>query len=77
MLIQVLGTGCPKCNKLAAHVEEIAQKEGLDYTFEKITDINRMIEFGIMTPPALIVDGVVKCSGRIPNAEQITEYLKQ
>lgn len=76
MLIQILGPGCPNCNKLAALVEETATKEGVDFTLEKVTDINRIITMGVITPPALVVDGQVKCSGRIPTAEQIAAFLK-
>lgn len=76
MLIQILGTGCPKCQKLAELVEDVAKRSGVDYTLEKITDIGRILEFGIMAPPAVVVDGEVKCSGFVPTAEQITLMLK-
>lgn len=77
MLIQILGTGCPKCGKFAALVEEAAKKEGIDYTLEKVTDINRIMSFGVMVMPALVVDGKLKCSGSIPSIDQIATYLKQ
>ena len=76
MLIQILGTGCPKCQKLAALVEETAKNAGVDYTLEKVTDINKILEFGVMTPPAVVVDGTVKCSGLIPSAGQVALMLK-
>lgn len=77
MLIQVLGTGCAKCNKLATLVEGIAKKEGIDFTLEKVTDINKIMDSGVMVTPALLVDGKLKCSGSIPGAEQVAAYLKQ
>lgn len=77
MQIQILGPGCPNCNKLFALVEETATKAGVEFTLEKVTDINRIITMGVITPPALVVDGEVKCSGRIPTAEQIAAYFKK
>ena len=77
MLIQVLGTGCAKCTKLAQLAEEAAKKEGIDYTLEKVTDINQIMSFGVMVTPALVVDGKLKCSGSVPSADQVAAYLKQ
>ena len=76
MLIQVLGTGCAKCTKLADLAEEAAKKTGADYMLEKVNDINKMMTFGVMTTPALVVDGKVKCSGIVPSVEQIEKMLK-
>jgi len=75
-LLQVLGTGCPKCTKLAHDVEMVAKELGIEYNLEKITDINVIIGFGVMTTPALFVDGVMKVSGRCPNLQEIKEMLK-
>ena len=77
MLIQVLGTGCAKCTKLAQLAEEAAKKEGIDYTLEKVTDINQIMSFGVKVTPALVVDGKLKCSGSVPSADQVAAYLKQ
>jgi small redox-active disulfide protein 2 len=71
MLIQILGTGCAKCSKLAAVAEEAAQKANIAYTLEKVTDIDKILSFGIMMTPALVVNGKVKCIGRVPTVEQI------
>ncbi|PLX84665.1 MAG: thioredoxin family protein, partial [Desulfuromonas sp.] len=51
--IQILGTGCAKCNKLAEHAEQAAKALGLDYDMEKITDLNQIMGFGVMTTPGL------------------------
>lgn len=75
MLIQVLGTGCAKCTKLAQLAEEAAKKQGIDYTLEKVTDINQIMSFGVMVTPALVVDGKLKCSGSVPSVDQIAAYL--
>ena len=76
MLIQVLGTGCTKCTKLARLAEEAAKKADVDYTLEKVTDINQIMSFGVMVTPALVVDGKLKCSGNMPSVEQIITMLK-
>ncbi len=74
--IQILGTGCPKCKKLAEAADNAAKDLNLDYTLEKVTDINQIMTFGVMMTPALVVDGAVKVSGKIPSAEEIKQLLK-
>ena len=76
-LIQVLGTGCAKCSKLAALAEDAAKQSGVDYSLEKVTDINKIIGFGVMTTPALLVDGKLKCSGNVPSVEQLVKMLTE
>ena len=75
MKLQILGTGCPKCKKLAELTEAAAKELGLDYDLEKITDINAIMGFGVMMTPALAVDGRVKVSGKVPNVEEIKHWL--
>jgi len=76
MKIEVLGSGCPKCRKLAAHAEAAARELGFDYELEKVTDINEIMAFGVMVTPALAVDGQVKVAGRVPSAQEIKEMLR-
>ena len=73
--IQILGGGCPKCQKLAANAEEAAKDLGLDYELEKVTDINKITGFGVMITPALVVDGEVKSSGKVLSADEIKKHL--
>lgn len=73
--LQILGSGCAKCRMLAEHTEQAARSLGVEYTLEKITDINEIVSFGIMATPALVVDGEVKVSGRVPSAEAIKSLL--
>ena len=67
--IQILGTGCAKCQRLAAVAEDAAKDLGLAYELEKVTDLKRIMGFGVMSTPALVVDGVVKLAGRVPSLD--------
>jgi small redox-active disulfide protein 2 len=73
--VQVLGTGCPKCKKLAENAEAAAQALGVEYTIEKVTDINEIMKFGVMMTPALAIDGQVKVVGKVPSPEEIQRML--
>ena len=77
MKIQVLGTGCPKCRKLAENAEAAAGELGLDCELVKVTDINEITGFGVMMTPALAVDGEVKLSGRVPSVAELKGLLGQ
>ena len=61
--IQILGTGCPKCKKLAENAEAAAKELGIEYELEKVTQINDIMKMGVMMTPALAIDGEVKCAG--------------
>ncbi len=74
--IQILGTGCPKCKKLAENAEAAAKELGIEYQLEKVTDINEIMKFGIMMTPALAVDGEVKIAGKVASVEQLKEMLE-
>jgi small redox-active disulfide protein 2 len=73
--LQILGTGCPKCQKLAAQTETAAQEMGLAYELEKVTDIEQIMSFGVMMTPALAVDGQVKVMGKVPSVADIQKML--
>ena len=73
--IQVLGPGCQKCKVLAERVTQAVRELGIECDIEKVTDINRIIEYGIMSTPALAVDGTVKSHGHVPTVEKIKELL--
>jgi len=72
---QILGTGCPKCKKLTAVTEEAARSLGLEYEIEKVTDIKKIMAYGVAMTPALAVDGVVKVMGRVPSVEEVKAAL--
>ncbi len=73
--IQILGTGCPKCKKLAEAAEQAALALGIEFELEKVTDLNDIMNFGVMMTPAIAVDGVVKAAGKVPSAEELKEML--
>ena len=74
--IQVLGTGCPKCKKLEEHTRQAASEAGVPFELEKVTDIQKIIAFGVMSTPALVIDGQIKVTGRVPPPDEIKEMLK-
>lgn len=75
-LLQVLGPGCPNCEKLSQNVCEAARELELEFRFEKIKDMNVITGFGVMMTPALVVDGEVKSSGRVLSVEEIKKLLQ-
>jgi len=75
-LVQVLGTGCAKCEKLKKNAEEAAQQAGVEATIEKVTDINVITGFGVMMTPALAIDGEVKLVGRVASPDEIQKLLQ-
>ena len=75
MKIQILGTGCPKCKKLSETAEKAASESGVEYELEKVTDINKIMSFGVMMTPALAINGEVKTVGKIPSVEEIKELI--
>ncbi len=73
--LQILGTGCPKCEKLTELTEQVAKELGIKYEIEKVKDINNIMSFGIMITPALVVDGEVKIAGTIPTRENLKKII--
>ncbi len=73
--IQILGTGCPKCRKLTETAETAAKALGLRYEIEKVTELDRIMGFGVMFTPALVVDGQVKVAGKVPSVEDVKKLL--
>jgi len=75
MLIQILGTGCPKCQTLEENARQAATELNLDFHIEKVKELQQIMAFGVMITPALVVDGVVKVAGKIPGVEDIKKML--
>ena len=77
MKIEILGTGCPKCKKLNELVEEAINELGVSVEIIKVTDINKIIDYGVMVTPALVIDGDVKVAGKIPEKEGIKRWIEE
>ncbi|HOP87017.1 MAG TPA: thioredoxin family protein [Syntrophorhabdaceae bacterium] len=77
MKIQILGTGCPKCIKLAENAQVAAKEAGVEFEIEKITDINKIMDLGVMLTPGLAIDGEVKSVGKVLSVEEIKKILKK
>lgn len=75
MKIQILGTGCAKCKKLAEAADIAAKELQLDYELVKVTDITEIMSFGVMMTPAMAVDGEVKVTGKVPSVEELKTLL--
>lgn len=74
--IQILGTGCAKCNELAANAKEAARVLGEEVEFEKVTSINEIMKFGVMTTPGLAIDGQVVSQGKVLKPDQIMKFIR-
>jgi small redox-active disulfide protein 2 len=74
-LVQVLGTGCAKCQKLATLAEKVASDRGLDVRVEKVTSIVDIAEFGVVATPAIAVDGAVVVAGKIPSEDELAQLM--
>lgn len=75
MEIKVLGSGCAKCNQLEEATKQAVAKAGLDAQVEKVTDMARIMGYGVMTTPALVVDDQVRVAGRVPSVDDLVTLL--
>jgi len=73
--IKVLGSGCAKCNQLEEATKQAVALAGIDAQVEKVTDVVQIMGYGVMTTPALVVDGQVRVAGRVPSVEDIAALL--
>lgn len=76
MEIKVLGTGCPKCNKLEKMVKEILQESGNTATISKVSDVNAIARAGVMLTPALMINEDIKFSGKLPPKSELEKIIK-
>ena len=77
MEIKILGTGCPKCKTLEKMTREIVEQNGIDATVSKVEDIVEIMKYGVMSTPALVVNGKVEIKGRVPSADEIKNTLNR
>jgi small redox-active disulfide protein 2 len=76
MKIEILGMGCSNCNKLYQNVLEAVKQGGKEVQVTKVEDIQKIMSYGVMSTPALVIDGVVKVAGKVPKVEEIKEWIK-
>lgn len=76
MKIEILGTGCPNCEKLYKTVNEIVDEAGIEAHVCKVTDMQAIINKGVFATPALVVDGEMKVSGRVPSRKELERWIK-
>ena len=74
--IEILGTGCPKCNQTTALVESVISDNNINASVEKVDNIMDILSYNVMSTPAVVVDGVVKIKGRVPSKTEMEELLK-
>ena len=74
--LEVLGTGCKRCETLAANAEAAAKGLGIEFELVKVTDIDEILQYEVLMTPALAVDGEVKIVGRVPTVEEIEQLLR-
>jgi small redox-active disulfide protein 2 len=77
MKIQILGTGCTKCKMLEKNAREALRISAIQAEVEKVTDLNEIMNMGVMLTPALAVDGIVKNTGKVLSKDQIVQMLKE
>jgi small redox-active disulfide protein 2 len=73
--IEVLGPGCQRCKVLFEHAERAAKELGIEFEIKKVTDISAIMAYGVMSTPALVVNGELKLAGRVPSSEQLKGFL--
>ncbi|KKQ93851.1 MAG: redox-active disulfide protein 2 [candidate division CPR2 bacterium GW2011_GWC1_39_9] len=76
MQIKILGPGCPNCKKLEAHTKKALEELKMEAEIEKVTDIQDIVSYGVMSTPALVIDEKVVVSGSVPDVKEIKDLLK-
>lgn len=77
MVIKILGSGCPNCKRLEQLAQEAAKEMGVNAAFEKVQDIQKIMSYGVMSTPALVIDEKVKVYGKVPSKDVIKKYIEE
>ncbi len=77
MVIKILGTGCAKCKKLEENVRQAISQLSGDFSIEKVTDLNQIMDFGVMMTPALVIDEEVKLVGKVLSPDEIKKLIEK
>lgn len=75
-IVKILGTGCAKCKQTEQIVKDTIAKNGIEATVEKVEDIQKIMEYDILSTPAVVVDEIVKIKGKVPSENDVLEALK-
>jgi small redox-active disulfide protein 2 len=75
MKIEILGMGCPKCKKLYENTQTAVKESGVQAEIAKVEDIQKIMDYGLMITPAIVIDGEVKAAGRIPAPDEIKKWI--
>jgi small redox-active disulfide protein 2 len=75
MNIKILGPGCARCHQLGETTREAVKELGIDAEIEEVKDINKIMEYPILTTPGLVINGQVVCTGRVPTKAELTEFI--
>lgn len=77
MKIEVFGPGCPKCQQVEKSVRDAVTELNIQADIEKVKDVIKMAEAGVMIPPAIRINGKIKCSGRVPKADEVKKWIEE
>ena len=77
MEVKVLGTGCAKCKSTVALIEDVALTKGVTLSLEKVEDIQAIVGYGVMSTPAVVIDGKVIHAGGVPSRDKVEQWLSQ
>lgn len=75
MQIKILGPGCARCNQLEKTTREVVKELGIQAIIEEVKDINKILEYPILTTPGLVLNEELVCSGRVPNKAEVTRFI--
>lgn len=77
MKIEILGTGCPKCKKTKETIEKVLKQTGVEAEVVKVEDIEKILSYGVMVTPAVVIDGDVKLAGKVPDEKDVKKWISQ
>lgn len=77
MEIKILGPGCPKCQQAEKNVKDAVQETGANASVDKVTDVMDIAKFGVFGTPAVVIDGKVKCVGKVPTKDEVKKWITQ
>jgi len=77
MIVKILGTGCPKCKKLEENARTAISEAGVDAVVEKVTDLDQIMDYGVMMTPALVIDEKVVASGKVSSVDEIKKHISK